>query len=232
MPMRGERIIPVSSPTTRLSLYAATAAALPASAAVAGFSGVQISGNLTGLVYSGSADTFTLSMGDGISLNFRAGQYDSTFPGGAMGSQIFWAVSAGASGVICAVSAGSLLSNLAASATVNNQATFNGNALGFSFNGSNGAESGSLGQWANGAAEKSGYIGFKSGNRYGWVEVTWDYSGIGNRYGQLTIGDYAVGAAGQTVMAGVTPAAVPGLGGLAALACGAAGMRRSRMRSA
>ena len=222
----------MSSHTTRLSLYAATADALPASAAVAGFSGVQISGNLTGLVYSGSADNFTLSMGDGVSLNFRAGQFNSTFPGGAIGSQIYWVVSAGTNAAICAVSAGSLLSNLATGATINNQATFNGNALGFSFNGSNGAEGGSIGQWANGAAAKTGYIGFKSGDRYGWVQVTWDYDGIGSRYGLLTIGDYAVGAAGQTVMAGVMPPAVPGLGGLAALACGAAGVRRSRKRTA
>jgi hypothetical protein len=92
---------------------------------------------------------------------------------------------------------------------------------------------GDLGTLAEGA---TGYFGFRlpsSGNVndkvYGWIEAT-------VTAGTLQISRWAYETAVNTAI--MTPAAsgsggaVPGLGGLAALACGAAGMRRSRNRVA
>jgi hypothetical protein len=89
---------------------------------------------------------------------------------------------------------------------------------------------GNLGTLSEGA---TGYLGFRlpdsGGKVYGWIEATVNA-------GSLQISRWAYETAVNTAI--MTPAAsgsggaVPGLGGLAALACGAAGMRRSRNRVA
>lgn len=78
----------------------------------------------------------------------------------------------------------------------------------------------------------TGYFGFRLPNvnaeawTYGWIEAY-------NNQGTLEISRW--GYESVTGMGAATPLqsqAVPGMGGLAALACGAAGLRRSRKRSA
>ncbi len=102
---------------------------------------------------------------------------------------------------------------------------------------SNGAAGGQWdrGGWIGTLAEgATSYVGFRlpsgssSDKVYGWIELT-QVEGTG-----LQISRWAYESDVNTVI--TTPAAssnaVPGLGGLAALACGAAGMRRSRNRVA
>ena len=78
--------------------------------------------------------------------------------------------------------------------------------------------------------EVRGYLGFAGvgddAAGFGWFDIGWDGDA-------LTIYDYAVNFVGG-ITAGQTEAAsaVPGAGGLAALAVGAAGLRRRRKRTA
>ena len=98
-------------------------------------------------------------------------------------------------------------------------------------NGKNGEAKGQLstsfGDWRTSDGEEvRGIIGATNGDAEGWVDVGWDN-------GSLVIYDWAVNFDGQ-IVAGQTEAAaaVPGAGGIAALAMGAAGLRRRRKRSA
>lgn len=77
----------------------------------------------------------------------------------------------------------------------------------------------------------TGYFGFRipranSTWTYGWIEA---YNNLGtleiSRWGYESVIGMGAATTGQSQ-------AVPGMGGLAALACGAAGLRRSRKRSA
>ncbi|MCH2143836.1 MAG: hypothetical protein MK082_01680 [Phycisphaerales bacterium] len=88
------------------------------------------------------------------------------------------------------------------------------------------------GSWQTDGEEVRGFLalagpldgdGFEG---YGWMDIGWDGD-------TLTLYDWAVNFAG-TIETGQTSAssAVPGAGGLAALAMGAAGLRRRRKRSA
>lgn len=86
---------------------------------------------------------------------------------------------------------------------------------------------------AHPAADTTMYLGFRltvgeGASRYGWIEYV-------NSGGSITVSRWAYEGDLNTGIS--TPAAsgggaVPGLGGLAALACGAAGVRRSRHRVA
>lgn len=85
------------------------------------------------------------------------------------------------------------------------------------------------------------YVGFKvQGSdflfRYGWVEYVYSSNNPNvvtvSRWAYQSDGSGAVAGATGTVADGGGGGAVPGLGGLAALAMGAAGMRRSRNRVA
>ena len=72
--------------------------------------------------------------------------------------------------------------------------------------------------------EVRGYVGFaRDEDSFGWIDLGWDGT-------TLTIYDWAYNDDG-TILAGQT-VAVPGGAGLAALAMGAAGLRRRRKRSA
>lgn len=90
----------------------------------------------------------------------------------------------------------------------------------------------SVGDWAlgDGAEETRGFLAFHleegPDDMFGWLDVGWDGE-------TLTIYDYAFNTDGS-IAAGQTQAStvVPGAGGLAALAMGAAGMRRRRKKSA
>ena len=85
----------------------------------------------------------------------------------------------------------------------------------------------SFGDWRTSDGEEvRGIMGATNGEAEGWVDVGWDN-------GSLIIYDWAVNFDGQ-IVAGQTEAAaaVPGAGGIAALAMGAAGLRRRRKRSA
>jgi hypothetical protein len=90
--------------------------------------------------------------------------------------------------------------------------------------------------WGNGfnmgslAEGATGYLGFRipyGGTYYGWIEVT-------RISGYISISRWAYESdAGTGIVAGSTGSgAVPGLGGLAALALGASGVRCSRHRVA
>ncbi len=74
------------------------------------------------------------------------------------------------------------------------------------------------------------YLGFRlnvgADYRFGWIEFV-------NAGGSITVSRWAYESDVNTgITAGASGGVVPGLGGLAALACGAAGMRRSRNRVA
>jgi hypothetical protein len=82
----------------------------------------------------------------------------------------------------------------------------------------------------------SKYVMFRFDNagtkNYGWIELkgaTRSFSGGQSHY-SVTIGDWAYDDSGAYIAAGATGGAVPGLGGLAALAMGAAGVRTRRQR--
>ena len=64
---------------------------------------------------------------------------------------------------------------------------------------------------------------------YGWAAVTLGSDGM-----SLSVDSWAFEDSGEGILAGQTEDAtpVPGIGGLAALACGAAGLRRKRNRVA
>ena len=83
-----------------------------------------------------------------------------------------------------------------------------------------------FGDWRTDGEEMRGYLGFESGGAEGWIDVGWDND-------SLVIYDWAVNFDGQ-IVAGQTEAAsaVPGAGGIVALAMGAAGLRRRRKRTA
>ena len=95
-----------------------------------------------------------------------------------------------------------------------------------------------VGQWQT--VGSTGFLGFAfidgADRYYGWIEMTTDPRDYyGQARGAIRINSWFInGTANETVIAGQTGGggAVPGLGGLAALACGAAGMRRSRNRVA
>ena len=75
-------------------------------------------------------------------------------------------------------------------------------------------------------------LGFRSSDQslfMGWADISLSTDGL-----SLTVHGWAFEDSGAGIVAGETGAsnAVPGLGGLAALACGAAGMRRRRDRVA
>lgn len=84
------------------------------------------------------------------------------------------------------------------------------------------------------AADTTAYLGFRlsvgpggGDSRYGWIEYV-------NSGGSVTVSRWAYESdlnSGIATPSASTPA-VPGLGGLAALACGAAGVRRGRNRAA
>ena len=65
---------------------------------------------------------------------------------------------------------------------------------------------------------------------YGWLSFTANVDGTSNSY--ITITGWGYDDAGGTIAAGATASPVPGLGGLAALAIGAGGVRRKRQRVA
>lgn len=97
--------------------------------------------------------------------------------------------------------------------------------------------SGSVGgKWGPLAIGATKYLGMRFGvgggdYHYGWVEITRsNFSG----FADLTLNSWYVnGTVNEGVVAGQQGSnAVPGLGGLAALACGAAGVRRRRNRVA
>jgi hypothetical protein len=209
----------MSSHHNRLALYAAAAAACPVASVMGD---VMITGALTGTVSSGDADVLTLTMG-GVDINFNVGNFSSI-------GFTFWAVSAGVNG-----SAKVFLSSNNGADGYMSQFDL-GDALsaprsasqGVGFNRSfvSSENIPTVGQWA-GAGNGHGYIGFESNGRTGWIEVTWSWSSPTSSV--LTIGEYSIGAVGETMYAGVP--AVPGLGGLTALACGAAGLRRTRKRT-
>ena len=93
--------------------------------------------------------------------------------------------------------------------------------------------------WTSGAqtlyhvADTTLYLGFRltvgeGDSRYGWIEFV-------NTGGSITVSRWAYESALNTGISTPTAGsnnAVPGLGGLAALACGAAGVRRNRNRVA
>ena len=87
-----------------------------------------------------------------------------------------------------------------------------------------------IGSWQTDYEEVRGFLAFaddgEDPDAFGWIDVGWDGD-------TLTIYDFAVNYEGN-IETGQTSAssAVPGAGGLAALAMGAAGMRRRRKRSA
>ncbi len=123
--------------------------------------------------------------------------------------------------------------------TIANAATLaisNSGILGFEFEGTNIRQS--AGDWVNTAGQAvTSFLGFRVGSgpsaRYGWAEILLDLDANGTS--QLTFIDSYLGAAGDTTVAAGQTApsnAVPGLGGIAALACGAAGLRRRRQRIA
>ena len=74
-------------------------------------------------------------------------------------------------------------------------------------------------------------LGFDLGGEtvYGWADISLSSDGL-----SLTVHSWAFEDSGEGILAGQTENAtpVPGLGGLAALACGAAGLRRKRDRVA
>ena len=83
----------------------------------------------------------------------------------------------------------------------------------------------SSGEEVRGFMALAGPSGDESYQGFGWIDIGWDGD-------VLTIYDYAVNFEG-TIRAGQTSlAAVPGAGGLAALAMGAAGLRRRRKQTA
>ena len=84
----------------------------------------------------------------------------------------------------------------------------------------------SKGDWRTDGEEIRGFLGMENGGAEGWIDIGWDND-------SLVIYDWAVNFDGQ-IVAGQTEAAaaVPGAGGIAALAMGAAGLRRRRKRSA
>ena len=61
---------------------------------------------------------------------------------------------------------------------------------------------------------------------YGWISFTANVNGFGNS--SITITGWGWDDSGATIGAGVTASAVPGGAGLAALACGAIGLRGRR----
>ena len=83
------------------------------------------------------------------------------------------------------------------------------------------------------------YIGFgiddtadSVGTLYGWAQIMFTNNGVAGGPLTLDIIDYAYDDTGAAITAGDTGAtAVPGAGGLVALACGAAGLRRRRNRA-
>ena len=94
----------------------------------------------------------------------------------------------------------------------------------------------------NGAADVNvpAYIGFaiddpddSVGVLYGWAQIMIRESGgLHNNWFTLDIIDYAYDDTGAAIATGQTEAtAIPGAGGLVALACGAAGLRRRRNRA-
>ena len=83
------------------------------------------------------------------------------------------------------------------------------------------------GDWLTDGEEVRGIIGMAGMDvGEGWIDIGWDND-------SLIIYDWAVNFDGQ-IVAGQTEAAaaVPGAGGIAALAMGAAGLRRRRKRTA
>jgi hypothetical protein len=89
--------------------------------------------------------------------------------------------------------------------------------------------------FTNPAAGTTAYLGFRltlggGASRFGWIEYVNDGSSVTvSRWAYE--GDVNTGISTPAASGG-GGGAVPGLGGLAALACGAAGMRRSRNRVA
>ena len=84
----------------------------------------------------------------------------------------------------------------------------------------------SKGDWVTDGEEMRGFLGMENGGAEGWIDIGWDNE-------SLVIYDWAINFGGQ-IVAGQTEAAaaVPGAGGIAALAMGAAGLRRRRKRGA
>lgn len=81
------------------------------------------------------------------------------------------------------------------------------------------------------------YIGFgiddtadSVGTLYGWAQIMFTNNGVAGGRLTLDIIDYAYDDTGAAITAGQMPSTsvVPGAGGLVALACGAAGLRRRR----
>ena len=95
--------------------------------------------------------------------------------------------------------------------------------------------SGSINFWTNSNIGGTQYVNFKidgtSETTYGWVQFDWDITDSNNW--SVTVSNWAYTSDGP-LAAGDTAGsqAVPGLGGLAALAIGAAGLRGRRQRMA
>ena len=120
---------------------------------------------------------------------------------------------------------------LIGSSNFNAQSGYANLAKSFAFEGSKSSSSFSSGDWAIGMGsgeEARGFAAFAVQDEgemsYGWLDIGWDGD-------TLTIYDWAL-STGGSIRAGQTAIAVPGTTGLAALAMGAAGMRRRRKRSA
>ena len=97
--------------------------------------------------------------------------------------------------------------------------------------GSNPTSSGGSATFSGPFLGNSGYVGFSFSNTSGDVFYAWAFiSQAAANY--FTISEWAFDNTGGAIRAGQTQAsnAVPGIGGIAALACGAAGLRRRRNR--
>ena len=231
--------------TTRFERYATLAAVVGTgltSAAIA--NEITVSGATTGNgTFSGRQDWSLLVTGNGGSVTLRGNAYadefstapfDRDMAGGYLNSGSDHRFLGKADQYSRAIAYGFVSSTLANFGTLSSL----GSAVGFLGFKMRATITQSAGEWVGtGGQAVTRFLGFKVGDgsdvRYGWAEILLDLDLDGTS--RLTFIDSYLGAAGDTtIVAGQTAPsnAVPGLGGLAALACGAAGLRNGRRRSA
>ena len=231
--------------TTRFERYATLAAVVGTgltSAAIA--NEITVSGATTGNgTFSGRQDWSLLVTGNGGSVTLRGNAYADALSTGAIERDIAGGyLNSGsdhrflgkADQYSRAIAYGFVSSTLANFGTLSSLGSAVG-ILGFKMRAT---ITQSAGEWVGTEGQAvTRFLGFKVGDgsdvRYGWAEILLDLDLDGTS--RLTFIDSYLGAAGDTtIVAGQTAPsnAVPGLGGIAALACGAAGLRRRRQRIA